>query len=70
MKKYNVKVVNKMTVGVYPRADVVVDCDVSYNEMLKLENEWSAKGSYNVLVDKKRITCEADLPARQPSLMF
>jgi hypothetical protein len=70
MKTYNVKVVNKMAVGVWPRADVVLERDVSYNEMLKLENEWSAKGSYNVLVDKKRITCNADLPVRQPSLMF
>lgn len=68
MKKYNVKVVNKMTVGVWPRADVVLDCDVSYNEMRKLEMEWSSKG-YNVLVDKKTISCDADLPARQPSLM-
>ena len=70
MKTYNVKVVNKLAVGVWPRADVVVDVDVSYNEMLKIENDWSAKGSYTVLVDKKMITCKADLPARQPSLMF
>ena len=70
MKKYNVRVVGKCTVGVYPRADVVVDADVSYNEMLKLENLWNATGKHNVMVDKKRITCEADLPARQPSLMF
>jgi len=70
MKMYNVRVVGKMAVGVYPRADVVVDCDVYYNEMLKLETEWSASGKYNVMVDKKRITCESDLPARQPSLMF
>ena len=70
MKMYNVRVVGKMAVGVYPRADVVVDVDVSYNEMMKLENLWNATGKYNVMVDKKRITCEADLPARQPSLMF
>lgn len=67
---YNVRVVGKMAVGVWPRADVVMDCDVSYNEMLKLENEWNASGKYNVVVDKKRINCDADLPDRQPSLMF
>jgi len=70
MKMYNVRVVGKMAVGVYPRADVVVDVNVSYNEMLKLETLWNATGKYNVMVDKKRITCEADLPTRQPSLMF
>ena len=71
MKMYNVRVVNKACVGVYPRAEVVVDRNVSYNEMLKLEDEWNAKGNnYSVMVDKKRINCDADLPARQPSLMF
>jgi len=70
MKTYNVRVVGTMAVGVYPRADVVLDVDVSYNEMLKLVDLWNATGKHNVMVDKTRINCDADLPARQPSLMF
>lgn len=55
MKMYNVRVVGKMAVGVWPRADVVVDVNVSYDEMLKLETLWNATGKHNVMVDKKEL---------------
>jgi hypothetical protein len=48
--KYNIKVVNPVAAGVWPRADVVM-CfpNKDANEVALLKTEWEAKG-FNVVI--------------------
>jgi hypothetical protein len=51
LKTYNVKVVNKMAVGVWPRADVISEYDnLSYDQVTKIKEIWSTAKDYNVVI--------------------
>lgn len=50
LKTYNVKVVNKKAVGVWPRADVISEYDnLSYDQVTKIKEIW-ANTVYNVVI--------------------
>lgn len=51
LKTYNVKVVNKMAVGVWPREEVKSEYkSLSYNQALSIKEIWSNAKDYNVVI--------------------
>ena len=51
LKTYNVKVVNKMAVGVWPREEVKSEYkSLSYNQVLSIKEIWSNAKDYNVVI--------------------